>query len=156
MTLGSRKKKEGFFVPFILSKGIFFNIGVLSQCIVYWIHFEIIHTFTYQKTLLHTLLLLIFKIVGNLQCILKAGFFPQKSSIYPPKVPKRTYCIFINNIKTLTCVTIGRKPLRRRISNRNKLIYGHLNIGSLRNKFGVLSEQVKASIDTSIMDMSKC
>ena len=31
----SRKKKRTFFVPFILSEGIFFNICVLSQCIVY-------------------------------------------------------------------------------------------------------------------------
>ena len=30
-----------------------------------------IHTFTYQKALLHTLLLLVFKIVGSLQSILK-------------------------------------------------------------------------------------
>ena len=29
------------------------------------------HTFTYQKTLLHRLLLLVFKIVESLQCILK-------------------------------------------------------------------------------------
>ena len=33
------------------------------QCIVYWINFQNIYTFTYQKTLLHTLLLLVFKIV---------------------------------------------------------------------------------------------
>ena len=50
-----------FFVPFILSKGIFFNICVLSQCIVYWIHFQNVHTFTYQKTLLHTLFCLFLK-----------------------------------------------------------------------------------------------
>ena len=34
-------------------------------------HFQNIHTFTYQTTLLHTLLLLVFKIVESLQCILK-------------------------------------------------------------------------------------
>ena len=28
------------------------------------------HTFTYQKTLIYTLLLLVFKIIENLQCIL--------------------------------------------------------------------------------------
>ena len=28
-----------FFVPFILSEGNFFNICVLSECIVCWIHF---------------------------------------------------------------------------------------------------------------------
>ena len=34
--VGARKrKKRAFFVPLILSKGIFFNICVLSQCILY-------------------------------------------------------------------------------------------------------------------------
>ena len=51
---------SSFFVPFILSEGNFFKICVLSQCIVYWRHFQKIHTFTYQKILLHTLLLLWF------------------------------------------------------------------------------------------------
>ena len=70
------RKKRAFFVSFILSKGNFFNIWNFfntPQCIVYWIHFQNIHTFTYQKTLHHTLLLLAFKIVESLQCILK-GF----------------------------------------------------------------------------------
>ena len=34
-------------------------------------HFLNISTFTYQKTLLHPLLLLVFKIAESLQCILK-------------------------------------------------------------------------------------
>ena len=60
--VGAReKKKRAFFVPFLLSEGNFFNICVLSQCIVYWIHFQNIHTFTYQKTLLHTLFYLFLK-----------------------------------------------------------------------------------------------
>ena len=52
--MSSRKKKEGFFVPFILSEENFFNIFVLSRCIVYLISLQNINTFTYQKTLLHT------------------------------------------------------------------------------------------------------
>ena len=48
------KEKRAYFVPLILSKAIFFNICVLSQCIVYWRHFQNKHTFTYQKALLHT------------------------------------------------------------------------------------------------------
>ena len=69
--VGAReRKKRAFFVPFILSEGNFFNICVLSQCIVYWIHFQNIHTFTYQKILLHTLLLLVSKIDKSLQYIL--------------------------------------------------------------------------------------
>ena len=57
----SKRKKRVFFVWFILSEGIFFNICVLSQCIVYWIRFQNIHTFTYQKILLHTLFCLFLK-----------------------------------------------------------------------------------------------
>ena len=64
-------KKRAFFVSLILSEGNFFKICVLSQCIAYLIHFQNIHTFTYQKTLLHTLLLPVSKIVESLQCILK-------------------------------------------------------------------------------------
>ena len=44
-------KKETFFLTFISSKGNFFNISVLSQCIVYWINFQRIHIFTYQKNI---------------------------------------------------------------------------------------------------------
>ena len=50
------RKKGALFVPFILSKGSFFKICVLYQCIVYWIHFQNIHTFTIKKMLLYTIL----------------------------------------------------------------------------------------------------
>ena len=43
-----RKQRESF-VPFILSELNFFNLLVLSQCILYWIHFPNIHTLTYKK-----------------------------------------------------------------------------------------------------------
>ena len=71
MRWSSRKKKRCIFynVRFILSEGNFFSICVLSQCIVYWKYFQNIYTFTYQKTLLHTLLLLEFKIVESLHFI---------------------------------------------------------------------------------------
>ena len=73
--VGARERKmREFFVPFILSEGNFFEICVLSQCIVYWIHFQNISTLTYEKTILHTLLLLVFKIVESLQSILKSNF----------------------------------------------------------------------------------
>ena len=67
------RKKRAIFVPFILSKENFFRICVLSQCMVYWIHFQNIHTFTYQKTLVYTFFLLVFKIAKNLQCIFKSN-----------------------------------------------------------------------------------
>ena len=47
-------KKRAFFVRFILSEGNSFYICVSSQCIVYWIQFQNIYTFTYKKILLHT------------------------------------------------------------------------------------------------------
>ena len=57
---GEGKKRE--FCPVYSDLKGFFNIFVLSQCIVYWINFQNIHTFTYQKTLLlHTLFCLFFK-----------------------------------------------------------------------------------------------
>ena len=49
----------------------FFNVSALSRCIVYRINFQNICTFPYQKRLLHTILLLVFKIVESFQCILK-------------------------------------------------------------------------------------
>ena len=55
-----------FFVTFILSEGNLFNICFLSQCIVYWINFQNIYTFAYQKALHHTLLLVVFKIIKSL------------------------------------------------------------------------------------------
>ena len=58
----SERKKSAFFVTFSSSEGNLFNVCVLCQCIMYWIHFQNIkHTFTYQKTLLHKLLLLVLK-----------------------------------------------------------------------------------------------
>ena len=52
--VGAReRKKRIFFAWFILSADNFLKICVLRQCTVYWIQFQNIHTFTYQKILLH-------------------------------------------------------------------------------------------------------
>ena len=70
--VGAReRKKMAFFVLFILCKGNFFNICVLSQCVVYWIHFQNIHTFTYEKPSFHTLFCLFLKSSKAFKCILK-------------------------------------------------------------------------------------
>ena len=74
MSWSSRRKKECIFCNFYFVRRKFFNICVLSQYILYWINFQNTYTFTHQKTLLHTLLLLVFKIVGNLQSILETVF----------------------------------------------------------------------------------
>ena len=71
------KEKRGHFLYCLFCpKEIFFEfVSTLFVCKVYWIHFQNIHTFAYQKTLLHALLLLVFKIAESLQCILKIIFF---------------------------------------------------------------------------------
>ena len=56
MSWSSRKKKGHFLYCLFYLRNLFFNICILSQCIVYWIHFQNIHTFTYQKALLHRLM----------------------------------------------------------------------------------------------------
>ena len=58
MSWRSQKKKECIFCTVYL---VWRKFYVLSQCTVYWIHFQNIHTFTYQKTLLHRLFLLVLK-----------------------------------------------------------------------------------------------
>ena len=43
-----QKKKECITCTIYFVWNTFFNICVLSQCILYWIHFQNIHTFKYQ------------------------------------------------------------------------------------------------------------
>ena len=47
-------------------------------------------------------------------------------------------------VKRDECKNIFNKV---RMGNRNKLVFGHLNINSIRNKSEFLSEQVKGNID---------
>ena len=70
--VGAReRKKRSFFVPFISFEGNFLqDLCFISMYSVLNTHSE----YTYQKTLLHTLLLLVFKILESLQCILKDSF----------------------------------------------------------------------------------
>ena len=58
--IGAReRKKNAFFVTFILSEGSFFKVCVLSQCIV--LNKLSVYTFTYQITLIHKLFCLFLK-----------------------------------------------------------------------------------------------
>ena len=61
------EKRGDFLYCLFFPKGVFLTFVFYLN--VYWIHFQNIHTLTYQKTLLHTLLLLVFKIVESLQYI---------------------------------------------------------------------------------------
>ena len=63
------RKKSGFFVTFILFEEIVLTFVVFSQYTMHWMNFQNIHNFTYQKTLFHTLLLLVFKFLESLYCI---------------------------------------------------------------------------------------
>ena len=65
------KEKRGHFCAAYFVRRNYFDSCVLLQCIVYWIHFQNIYTFIYQKTLLHTLNCLLLKSVESPQCILK-------------------------------------------------------------------------------------
>ena len=71
MSWSSRKKKGAFFVPFILCDRNFFNICVLSQCIVYSIHLRNVCTFIYQTNITSYIFLLVLKAFESFQCILK-------------------------------------------------------------------------------------
>ena len=69
--VGAReRRKRAIFVLHTLWEGNYVNIFVSSQCLAYWIHFQNIHTFVYQKAFLHILLLLVLRIVESLNCIL--------------------------------------------------------------------------------------
>ena len=75
-------KKSSFFTMFILSEGNFLKVCILiPMCSVLnkLSEYIYIYTFTCKKTLLYTYLLLVFKIVESLQCILKnfENFFKQ-------------------------------------------------------------------------------
>ena len=105
--VGARERKKGaFFAPLILSEGNFVSICVLSQCIINI--FENTHTLTYEKTLLHTLLLLAFKTVESLQYIFNSSLVSRytywsilKSFLNDKNIP----CIHTNFMKKSILLT---------------------------------------------------
>ena len=80
LKLFAKEKRGPSLYHLFCPKELFFYICVLSQCMVYWILFQNVHTFTYQKILLHTPLLLVFTFVKSLQCILN----PKNSQVICP------------------------------------------------------------------------
>ena len=72
---GARKrKKRAFSVLFFFSEWNFFNIYVLSQCIVHWRDFSEYTYFYITKNITSYTFLLVFKIVESLQCVLNTFF----------------------------------------------------------------------------------
>ena len=54
-------------------------------------------------------------------------------------------CVFNDSTSSQSDVKKALKNIC--ISNTNKWMFGHLNINSLKNKFDLLSKQVKGSVD---------
>ena len=53
-------------------------------------------------------------------------------------------------------VTYGNRVLKSlRCNNLNKLVFAHLNINSIRNKFKLLSEKVRGNVDVLIVSETK-
>ena len=62
----------------------------------------------------------------------------------------------VSDVSTFSVPDNFRNSLKNiRIDNMNKLIFAHLNINSLRNKFDLLSEQMKGFIDILIISETK-
>ena len=112
----SSRKKRAFLYRLFCPKGIFLRF-VLSQCIVYWIHSQNIHTFTYQEILLHTLLLFVFEIVESLQCIKVTRLLPATllemnswTESFSSKFCKISKNIFFTNVESLSLTVSLFKP----------------------------------------------
>ena len=92
----SRKKKKTFFVPFILSEVCIELNTCIEWCIElnlrnYWIDFQNIHTFKYQKTLLHTLFCLLLKSSKAFSVSLFEKNSVQKFLLFFTRFPKKCY-----------------------------------------------------------------
>ena len=74
-----KRKKEGIFILLIFLEVIFFNIFVLSRCIVYWIHFQNKHVFYISENITSFTILLVSKIVESLWCLFKVSAFATAS-----------------------------------------------------------------------------
>ena len=59
----------------------------------------------------------------------------------------------MNDAETATDCKRFLKSLRT--SNPDKLVFAHLNINSIRNKFEMLSDQIKGNIDVLLVSETK-
>ena len=70
---------------------------VLSQCIVYWTHFQNIHTFIYQKTLLLTLFYLFWK-------LMKAFTVSLRTNIILHHIKKHYFILIVNQSQSIKTI----------------------------------------------------
>ena len=126
MSWTCKRKKKAYLVLFILSEENVFNICVLSQCIVNWIHFQGIPTFTYQNITWYTILL-VFKIFESLQCIRLGKLIPNTPNhrqAYTESNLKSSAQSFLSKLG----LTQVQKPLQGQITP----VLGYLgNLGKL-------------------------
>ena len=101
----------------------------------------------------------------NLLGVKKLHLNRKSNSVFTKNLLRVVEFLIMNEIcfvKRIACLRIllfhnqmWKRLLRILISNMNKLIFGHLNINSLRNKFDLLSEEVKGSIDILMVSETK-
>ena len=103
-----KEKRMHFFVVFILSEENFFNILVL--CKMYWIKFQNVHAFTYQKTQETLHVVTIAMICSTLASLWKFQYF--RRHIYN-SVEHLWWSFYCENSKPLSVFT---KKLHRRCS----------------------------------------
>ena len=106
------RKKRAFFVPFILSKGNFFNICVLSQCSMYVLSqcmFNTLSEYAYfyiSKNITSYTYLLVFKIVESLPLFMREKWTQDKQvKSYVSSMEKG----YIQNPKRIQSVTTFAK-----------------------------------------------
>ena len=114
MIWSSRRKKEGIFCTISFARGKLLWHLCLSQCILHLRHFRNIHTFIYQKTLLHAFFLVVFKIRRKLsvypQELMFLEYFKlysahnvrQNSNLDNSKLPSLWYLTGWNSLSSLT------------------------------------------------------
>ena len=111
----AKEKRGHLLYHLFLFKGKVFKIIVVSQCVVYWINLQNIHTFTYQKTVLCTLLLLVFIIVENLQCFLKCHIFSFQKFSFDKKT---TFSLILCNLTSYDCGSCERDQVPKKIMKK--------------------------------------
>ena len=90
------KEKRGYFCTIYYVYCLYTVYYVLYPCIVYWIHFQNIHTFIYQKTLLVTLFKLFWK-------LLKAVSVSLRTNILLPHI-KKHFILIINQSQSIKTI----------------------------------------------------
>ena len=94
--VGTHERKKGHFLYSLFCPKEFFNIWVLSQSLVYWIHFYT------SKNITSYTFFLVFKIIESLQYILKLN------SMFTFSIFNQKYPFWGNLVQKLKIVSLGK------------------------------------------------